>query len=665
MFLKRLSWESRPENITNATRNRLLVYIVIGLLTCFAFEEVRNHNFITYDDPIYVTNNVNIRNGLSKESIVWSLTAECGANWHPLTVLSHIVDCELFGLNPGAHHLVNLLYHVLNTLLLFYIFHKMTGAFWRSIFVAVIFAIHPLRVESVAWISERKDVLSTFLVLLTILAYIKYAEKPTIAKHLLVISFFALSLTAKPMAVTLPFLLLLLDFWPLKRIKPGRKNDKRETAAKPVLKKVPLMQLLIEKIPLFILAILSGVITYLYQKDAGTITRWDLMPRLANSLYSYLFYLIKFFVPYKLAPYYPYPVEGIPIWKIGTAFLVIAGITAFVIYHASNYRYLFVGWFWYIGTLVPVIGIVQVCSQAAADRYAYWPLIGIQLILAWGINDITLKWKYRKVILTAAALLLTVILTILCRVQVSRWKNSLTLYQHALKVTEKNYFIHHQSGLALKEAGKFDEAIRHYKEALRISPAHMVARRQLCELLYELKEYDQIIWVLKDGSYDKKDLPEVYRKLGYACHKKEDFEESIRYFKKAIELGDNNEDVYFTLASIFEKQQKNPEALDYYRKVIELNPSHHQAHYYAGNLLAGGEYYRKAIYHYKEAIKYKPDHIDAIINLGNCLAMEMQYDSACEYYKKALLLDPNNQDANDNLSKISKQLTDTQNSKGH
>lgn len=456
----------------------ILIFITLVLATFIAFEQVRQNDFIDFDDPGYVTDNPHVYGGITRKSVYWAFFTTKQTNWHPLTWLSHMLDCELFGLNPLGHHLTSLGLHMANTLLLFWILQIMTGAIWPSAFVVAVFALHPLHVESVAWVSERKDVLSSFFWMLSTAAYIKYTRRPSLGRYLPVIFSFSLGLMAKPMLVTLPFVLLLLDYWPLRRFEPIRHDGKR---ALPKIKlrkagyqSLSVCQLIGEKIPLFFLAAISSTVTFIVARQSGgvmtTLENLSLSSRLANACVAYFNYIVKVFWPSNLAVLYPHPGDSLPTWQAIFALVILAAVTTCVIYMAREKRYFVVGWLWYLGMLVPVIGLVQVGLQANADRYTYLPSIGLSIIIAWGTAELTSKWRYRKIILGISSGLILATLLLCTRAQVRLWQNSFTLYKHTLEVTENNFVVHNSYGGLLIEKGLIEEGISHIREALRINP---------------------------------------------------------------------------------------------------------------------------------------------------------------------------------------------------
>ena len=441
------------------------LFLVISVLSVYL--QVRHHAFINYDDTSYVTENTYVQAGLTLESVIWSFTETHSANWHPITWLSHMLDIQLYGMVPGRHHLTNVLFHIGNTLLLFLVFRRMTGVLWRSAFVAALFALHPLHVESVAWVAERKDVLSTFFWMLTMGAYAWYVERPGLKRYLLVLLLFVLGLMAKPMLVTLPFVLLLLDFWPLRRFYIGHLKGRGVLQRKSVA-----LHLVWEKTPLFALAAASSVVTFLVQKSAGAVGSFTLYPidvRITNALVSYVDYIGTMFYPSHLTVLYPHP-GMLPWWQILGSSLFLACIFILAIIAVKRYPWFAFGWLWYIGTLVPVIGLVQVGSQAMSDRYTYVPLIGIFIIVAWGIPELLSGWRNRKIGLPTMAVACLLVLMTTTWFQVRYWANSVTLFEHALNVVDNKHLAHYNLGLALVYQGKIDDAYSHFLVSLEAYP---------------------------------------------------------------------------------------------------------------------------------------------------------------------------------------------------
>ena len=439
------------------------VYLALTIITLVVFWQVRTFEFTTCDDDRYVTENTHVTTGLTVDNVIWAFTSTHFFMWHPITTLSNMLDCRLFGLNAGRHHLINLILHIANALLLFGILKAMTVRIWPSAFVAAVFAMHPLNVESVAWVAERKNVLSTFFLLLTIAAYIRYAERPRLSNYLLVICVFSLALMSKPTTVTLPFVLLLLDYWPLNRaqICPADKIKWRIWAP-----------LIWEKVPFFILSTALCIITIIAQKSGDVLKLNEYLPftvRLANALVAYISYIGKMIYPSHLSIFYPHPGFNLPLWKSIVSFVLLVAVSIGTLYLGRRRPYLMVGWFWYLGTLVPVIGLMQAGSQAMADRYAYVPLVGLFIIIAWGISDLLAGWKYRRIVLSLSSLAIISVLSVCTWFQTAYWHDSVNLLEHNLKVIGYNIpKSHYHLAKALSQKGKINDSVAHLKEAIRL-----------------------------------------------------------------------------------------------------------------------------------------------------------------------------------------------------
>jgi hypothetical protein len=426
------------------------------------YSQVAHFDFINYDDEVYVYENPQVRAGLTAAGIKWAFTAVVAGNWAPVTMLSHMLDCELFGMSAGMHHLTNVLFHLAASLLLFASLRRATGMRWPSAFVAFLFALHPLHVESVAWVAERKDVLSAFFCFLSLYAYVRYAEAPDVRRYLLFAAPFAIGLMAKSMLVTFPFALVLFDIWPLRRAEFPR--------------------VLWEKIPLLCLSIGASVVTYLVQGTSGAFSVLAPGLRIENALVSYVTYIGNLFWPSRLAMFYMFP-DTLPIWQPACALLVLLGISAAAIYTWRTRPYIFSGWFWYLGTLVPVIGLVQVGAQSHADRYTYIPMVGLSWILAWGAVDVVAAWPQTKTMVVGAIGVFCTACMTLAWVQTSYWQDGVTLFQHAVDVTENNFWVkrnlseaHYVLANNLMNSGHGSEAIAHFDEALRIRPNYPEAQ---------------------------------------------------------------------------------------------------------------------------------------------------------------------------------------------
>jgi len=542
----------------------LAICIALSITTIAVFWQVGNHEFISFDDNDYVAENRYVQDGLTLKGVVWAFSEPHAHNWHPLTWLSHMLDCQVFGLKPGRHHLVNLFFHVANTLLLFLILRRMTTDLWQSAFVAGLFALHPLHVESVAWVAERKDVLSTLFWMLTMGAYVYYVERPGYKRYLLVFVFFVLGLMSKPMLVTLPFVLLLLDYWPLKRLQTA-KSGVRITAATPqpashAKKKQKSRQqtgkdtvqtkgtvasralwpeirpLLKEKIPFFVVTIIFCFVTFYAQhRVVKPMELYPLGGRIANALISYVNYIGKMLWPVELSIFYPYVGVALFSWQAVSAVLVLMVTTYLTIRAARRFPYLIVGWLWYLGTLIPVIGLVQVGLQSMADRYTYVPFIGIFIMIAWGVPELLNRWRYRKFALASAAVGILLALIVLTYAQIGFWRNNIILYEHAIKVTSENAWAQNNLGYALSLQGKTREAIAHFQKAISINnPAD--AHYNLGIMLASQGKLDEAIYQFRESLRISPDYAKAYNNLGSALLYQGRLDEAIASYREALRL---------------------------------------------------------------------------------------------------------------------------------
>jgi tetratricopeptide (TPR) repeat protein len=607
-------------------RRELLVCLFLVLATLTVYWQVGNYEFVNLDDDKYIIENSQVQKGLSRESVAWAFTTDHMANWHPVTWLSHMLDFQLYGLNPRGHHLTNVFFHLVNTLLLFLVLQRMTGALWRSGFVAALFALHPLHVESVAWVAERKDVLSTLFWMLTLWAYIGYVKRPGVKRYLLIIVPFALGLMAKPMLVTLPFVLLLLDYWPLERIQLGQAGIGHPAASQPsIIAKKPRAQalsLLLEKIPLFLLAVGSSVVTFMVQTGGGAVGALEVYPfklRIANALLAYVRYIIKMIWPQNLAVFYPHPGQSLPMWQAAAAGLLLLLISAVVIRVGRRQPYLPVGWLWYVGTLVPVIGLVQVGAQAMADRYTYVPLIGLFIMVAWAVPELLARWRHSKPALVLAATSLVVALMVCTSLQVKHWKNSLTLFGHALRVTTNNSQIHNNLANVLTQKGMLQKAIAHYSKALEINPnyadAHInlgVALANQGRLADAIKHYSAALRL-------KPKSPELHNNLGVALYSKGNVHAAIENYLTAVELRPDYAEAHNNLGNGLAQQGRLTEATVHYAKALTIRPDYPEAHNNLGVALARQGKFHQAINHFRQALRLKDDYAQARANLERAL----------------------------------------------
>jgi predicted Zn-dependent protease len=564
------------------TRRELGLGLLLIALTAATYWGVSQNDFVSYDDGDYVTENPHVQAGLTREGIAWAfgrLHTE-RTYWHPLTWLSHMLDCQIFGLRPAAHHLMNLLFHVINVVLLFLVLRRMTGALWKSALVAALWSIHPLQVDSVAWVTERKNLLSTLFWLLTMLAYTRYAEQPGLQRYLLVVLSLALGLMCKPVLVTLPFVLLLLDFWPLRRvgIRPQATEMTAPQAAVPFVTSscppVRLGRAVLEKVPLLALATVSGVLTIFAHQKVDCLRPWQdfpLVSRLANAFVSYARYLKKFFVPDNLAAFYPHPGRW-PDWVVWGSVLLVATLTALVVWRARRAPHGFIGWLWFLGVLVPAIGIVQVGSQSMADRFAYQPLMGLLIGIVWAAAEWGAVSKGRQVAvhcLTVAALVAGVLVTVR---QVGVWRNSATLYEHAVAVTGQNHVMEHNLAVTLYQRGQRAKAKAHALASLDIQPASSATHLLLGKILEDEQQADDALAHYEQALHLKPGAPPALKGRSRLLFQRGRFDEAYAQLAPLARETPGDPEVHLQLAQILARQQRVAEASAHAHLATQLKP---------------------------------------------------------------------------------------------
>jgi tetratricopeptide (TPR) repeat protein len=592
---------------TYQRRTVVVISILLFLFTTFTFLPSKQNGFVNFDDDNYFYGNVHVRNGLSSDSIRWAFTTFEKSMWHPVTWLSILLDDELFGLEPGMHHLTGLLIHAANAALLFLVFRRMTGAVWPSAFVAAMFGVHPLHVESVAWASERKDVLSTFFWMLTLLMYVIYVERsrnrmarsrlsneavdvdspaPTQASsgessalwfYLLALGFFILGLMSKAMLVTLPVVLLLLDWWPLKRFAFSPRVSQSKDA--PIQPTSTIWHLLIEKLPFVAASIAISIVALIAQRSSGAlqnITRFPLGQRIENAILSCGNYLYQTVWPVRLAVYYPYPKDFSPV-AVGLVALLFVAFSIFVLQQAKRRPYLAMGWGWFLITLLPVIGLVQIGHQARADRYTYVPLIGIFAIVAWGANDLTRRLRDSAYILSAAAAAAIIPCIPVSRTQIGYWKDSETLYRHALAVTKDNELANNDLGTELFRKKQFDEALQHFREVVRITPDDPRAHRNLGTALFRLRRLDEAIPEFETAIRLKPDFAAAHSNLGTALGMKGRIDEAIVHLQAAARYAPNDVEAHSNLGVALAHKGHYDEAIVELQEALRLKPDYTEA----------------------------------------------------------------------------------------
>jgi tetratricopeptide (TPR) repeat protein len=658
---------------------------LLALATLAVFLPVVRQGFVNYDDSDYVTENAHVQSGLKWDNVVWAFKTGHASNWHPVTWLSHMLDAQVFGRKAGPQHLVSVGFHIANTLLLFLLLRRMTGALWRSALVAALFALHPLHVESVAWVSERKDVLSAWFFLLTLWAYVRYAEigslksqiqrlksegtprsavpsstfevqrstfdvrpfspesppeLPSSIFYLLALVFFALGLMSKPMLVTMPFVLLLLDYWPLRRLSLPPLHGPT----------TPPLRLVWEKLPFFALAALSSVITFIVQRKGGAVsTSLSVSARVANALVSYVRYIGKTFWPKNLSVLYPHPGHW-PAWQVVVSACLLLDVFVAVVLVARKRPYLAVGWLWFCGTLVPVIGLVQVGVQSMADRYTYVPLIGLFIMLAWGIDELIpmRPWRGRGLAIGAALLLASC--AFLTERQIRFWRDSEALFRHAVRVTRDNYLAYNNLGFYLSGQGQSAEAMENYRLSLKINPAYEDALNNLGYALAGQKKYSEAIPLYEAALRIRPNHAEVHNNLGNALSETGKIDDAIQHYLFVLQQKPDHADAHNNLGIALAMKGKLDEAIPHFREAIRCKPSYASAHSNLGNALAAQHKLEEAIKEYQESLRLKPDDAQAHNNLGNALAEQGKLEEAVGHYGEALRLNADNPEAHFNLA---------------
>jgi tetratricopeptide (TPR) repeat protein len=616
-------------------RQNAIVGVFLVLAVWVVFGQTIRFSFVNYDDNLNVYENGIVAQGLTPRSIPWAFSHPQTANWVPLTTLSHMLDCQIFGLNAGGHHFVNVLWHAAAAVLLFLVWREMTGALWRSAFVAALFALHPLRAESVAWISERKDVLSGFFFMLTIWAYLRYARRPSRGGYGVVAVIFTLGLLSKSMLVTEPAILLLLDFWPL-----GRLRGRRE-----------IFRLMLEKVPLLALALGSCVVSVLLPGLLVTGTaRLPLSARLANAVVSSVIYLRQMFWPSGLAVPYPFPPNGWPFWEIALAAVLLASITAVAVACHKKYPFLLVGWLWYLVMLIPVAGIVPISLWAGhADRYTYLPEIGLAIAGTWAAADLAARWKHRQAALGAfMALALGVLMGCAAR-QSSYWRDSETLWTRSISADPSNAVAYCNLGSALSHKGETEQSLRQYQMALRINPRYGIAHCNLGNALARLGKIDQAIAEYRQALEINPDYAEARYNLGNALVSTGKIEEAFTQFHQALAAWPDYPQARFSLGAALAKTGQDKEAIAEYRKALELWPDYPEARFNLGFTLAKLGQWDEAMEQYRKALEIDPRYTAARYNLGRALARQGALEEAALEFRAVLEIDPNDAEAQSNL----------------
>jgi tetratricopeptide (TPR) repeat protein len=672
----------KSENPAAGMNDRWLVAgvcIFLAAITFAVFGQTVRHEFVNYDDNFNVYDNSAVNRGLNLKGVEWAFKFSQWDYWHPLDFLSHMLDCQWYGLHAGGHHLTNILLHTATVILLFLVLRRMmslrsdnsvgatatqAGALWRSAFVAAVFAVHPLRVESVAWVSERKDVLSGLFFMLTLWAYVRYVEKSKVQSpktkvfYGLVLLFFALGLMSKPMVVTLPFVLLLLDYWPLKRFVPlATPGDVSETKSagwrsyRPVV-----IRMMVEKLPLFMLSAASCMQTAnIGSSTIGSSTVFEgnkslpIILRISNAMVSYVAYIWQMVCPVKLAVLYPYPVEGVPLGEVIGAVILLVFISTVLFILRQRHPCFLVGWLWYLGMLVPMIGFVQAGPQARADRHTYLPQIGLYLLLTWAAAELCTGWRHRRLVLGGLATVILAALIFCARVQTSYWRNSESLWTHTLACTSDNFIGHMNLGDALFKMGKVDEAIAQCQMALQINPDQARAHINLADALFKIGKVDEAIAQYQQALQIKPDYAAAHINLGNALLQKGQVDEAIVHYQQALQIKPDYAEAGYNLGNALFQKGNVDEAIASYQQALNIKPDYAEAGYNLGTALLKKGNVDEAIAQYQQALKIKPDYVEAHINLGTTLLQKGKVDEAIVQYQQALQIKPNYADAHYNL----------------
>ncbi len=624
------------------------VCLVLAAITFAVFGQTAGFGFVNYDDDIYVYENPVVEKGLTLKGAVWALTYGKIGHWHPLTWLTHMADCQIYGLWAGGHHLTNVALHAVAAVLLFLALREMTGSLWRSAFVAAVFAIHPLRAESVAWISERKDVLSGVFFMLTLWAYARYARQPSRGRYAAVAVWYGLGLLCKNTLVTLPFVLLLLDWWPLHRVTPDGAGGGRVKAL--------FWGLVKEKIPLFLLSVGSCVATFLVPEKVSDTVQLPLVERVENAVASYGVYLRQMVFPVGLAIPYPNPPNGLLFGEAVRAFILLAVISIVVLACWKKRPYLLAGWLWYLGILVPMIGIIQISYYSHADRYTYLPQIGICVAITWLVAE----WRVSRVALGGLMAGMLALFMVCAWQQTAYWQNSETLWTYTLACTADNDIAQNNLGLVLMQKGRMDAAITCFQKALQIRPDYADARNNLGYALLQMGKGDAAITFFRQALQIRPDLAAAHNNLGMALFEKGRADEAIAHFQSALQIEPGLATAHNNLGNALLQTGKGDAAITCFQQALQIRPDFAEAHDNLGNALLQTGKVDEAIAHCQRALQIKPDDAEACVNLGNALLRKGRVDEAIAQYQKALQIKPGLEMARKNLGAVLRQKSGRQ-----
>lgn len=651
----------------NSSRvKNLIVCAFISLSIILTYWHVQDFEFISFDDGTYVYQKDYVKNGFTKDGLIWAFSFEKrGTYWHPFTWISHMLDCHLWGLNAGMHHITSVFIHIINSILLFIIFRSATGIFWSSAGVALLFAIHPINVESVSWIAERKNLLSTFFCFLTIFSYIYYTRFPSARRYFLVLLVFIMGLMSKPMLVSLPFILLLMDYWPLERFDVASiiNNRSRQT------EKQRFFKLFIEKLPFIFLALLSIFISiFSLQKGEMVVSTamvpWDL--RIANAIVSYVTYIIKFLLPINLTFFYPFPTEMLPISEIVLSLIALILISILILKQYKKRPYLSIGWLWYLIALAPVSGIIQGgLWPSIAERWAYFPFIGLYIIILSSLMDISNRIPFVKVGLIIIGPFIYATLIFLTFNQVNVWADSSTLYQHAIAVSDNNHIAHTNLGLEYDNQENDEKALYHLKKAVTVQPLFAHGHYNLATFLFKHEKYELAEKELQTAIRLNPYYDEAYNNLGNVYYKEGMMDEAAENFLKAIKLSPNNVEYQKNLLFVPINEKYQLSATRILQESLEKDPNSAATHYVLGYLLIESNDFDKAIYHLKKTISIDPDYYQAYNGLAIAYSQTGKIDYAIKNYRKTISIKPDFAEAHNNLGNLLLQQGNTNDAISH
>jgi tetratricopeptide (TPR) repeat protein len=661
-----------------ATGARLAgICALLVAMTWIVFGQTLRFPFITFDDEVYVYENRAVLSGLTLHGIHWAFTHVVDANWHPLTVISHMLDCSIFGLNAGGHHFTNVLLHSIAVAVFFLVLQNMTGSVWRSAFTAALFAIHPLHVESVAWISERKDILSGLFFFLTIGAYVRYVRARSIARYLPVFCLFAIGLMCKPMLVTLPVVLLLIDYWPLRQLTPAASPKTKATKSAAKSRGTSQKLLFLEKLPLLGLSALSCVATLIAQeRTIAAMNKLPMTSRIANAVVSILVYLRQMFDPTHLALLYPHPNRSLPFGQIFVSLSFIVGITLLVWVLRASRPYLLMGWLWYLVMLAPVIGIVQVGLQAHADRYTYLPHIGLYLMVTWLATDLSKSWPRRATILTTASVLVLLALTATAHQQTSLWSDTIKLWAHAAEVSANNDTAHAALSALYLKRGQVDEALAQAQLELKIRPDSDEGHSRLGIALFRKGQLDGALAEFQKVARLRPDYPDLHSNMATVLVEKGRVDEAIAEYRRELASPQEREDandlshdpggaehrdealLHNNFGAVLARKGRFEEALEQFGQVLAINPEYPKVHYNIGNVAMQKGDFDKAMVEYQHELRIQPGYALAHADLGIVLSQKGLVREAVAEWQKVLAFEPNNLNAACNLAWVLATHTD-------